>query len=113
MADPNKINHEEAGRPEGGDRGTTVEDRGQTDVRSEQALGENSSSITWHLTFLLPSSHPGSLGRLGNYEVLGRVGKGGMGLVLKAFDQTLHRTVALKVMHANLAASDENRRRFL
>lgn len=110
MAEPNKTNREEGGQPEGG---TTLEDRGRTEVRSERASCEDSSSITWDLTFLLPSSHPGSLGRLGNYEVLGRVGKGGMGLVLKAFDQTLHRTVALKVMHANLAASDENRRRFL
>src|SRR5262245_54330804 len=45
------------------------------------------------LDFLGPSSKPGALGRLGHYEVMEVVGKGGFGVVLKAFDEKLHRVV--------------------
>jgi WD40 repeat protein len=64
------------------------------------------------LDFLEPSPKPGSLGRLGHYEVLAVVGVGGMGVVLRAFDEKLHRVVAIKVMAAELAASATARRRF-
>src|SRR5262249_6373260 len=50
------------------------------------------------LDFLDPSDKPGSIGRLGHYEVREVVGRGGMGLVLRAFDEALHRVVAIKVM---------------
>jgi serine/threonine protein kinase len=82
--------------------------------RPETATGGKPDEETgWNLGFLLPSSLPESLGRIGNYEVLGLVGRGGMGLVVKAFDPALERTVAIKVMHPNLAADEQNRRRFL
>jgi uncharacterized protein (TIGR03067 family) len=64
------------------------------------------------LEFLAPSVRPGSLGRLGHYEVLGVIGRGGFGTVLRAFDETLHRVVAIKVLAAELAASATARRRF-
>ena len=35
------------------------------------------------LDFLAPSQRPGALGRLGHYEVLEVVGRGGMGVVLR------------------------------
>ena len=47
------------------------------------------------LDFLEPSAKPGSLGRLGHYEVLEVIGRGGMGIVLRAFDEELHRVVAI------------------
>jgi hypothetical protein len=65
------------------------------------------------LDFLEPPGRPDSLGRLGHYEVIDVVGRGGMGLVLKAIDQTLHRVVAIKVMAAQLACSATARRRFV
>ena len=38
------------------------------------------------------------LGRLGGYDVLAIVGRGGMGVVFKAFDRELNRFVAIKVL---------------
>ncbi len=55
---------------------------------------------------------PEMLGRLGGYEVSGVVGSGAMGVVLKAFDKPLDRTVAIKVLAPHLASSGAPRRRF-
>lgn len=64
------------------------------------------------LEFLAPADKPGVLGRLGHYEVLEVIGRGGMGIVLRAFDDKLHRVVALKVMAAQLATNGTARKRF-
>jgi Protein kinase domain len=64
------------------------------------------------LDFLAPSDKPGSIGRLGHYDVQEVVGRGGMGVVLKAFDEQLHRVVAIKVMAPQLASSANARKRF-
>jgi hypothetical protein len=65
------------------------------------------------LGFLSPPDRPGQLGRLERYEVLREVGRGGMGVVLKAFDPSLHRVVAIKVLAPQLATSGVARQRFL
>src|SRR5262245_44091020 len=65
------------------------------------------------LAFLAPSDRPGSLGRLGHYEVLELVGQGGMGMVFRAFDEKLRRVVAIKVLAPQLAASGTARQRFV
>jgi PAS domain S-box-containing protein len=65
------------------------------------------------LHFLSPSSHPDSLGRIGHYEALQILGKGGFGTVLRAFDEVLQREVALKVLAPTLAGSSSARKRFL
>src|SRR5262245_39928476 len=62
---------------------------------------------------LQPSTRPDSLGRLGRYEVLEVLGRGGCGTVLRAFDEKLHRMVAIKVMAPHLAATSPPRKRFL
>jgi hypothetical protein len=64
------------------------------------------------LKFLAPSDKPGSLGRLGHYEIQEVIGHGGMGIVLRAFDEKLHRVVAIKIMAAQLATSATARKRF-
>ncbi len=59
-----------------------------------------------------PTDHPEMLGRIGHYEVAGVLGRGGMGAVFKAFDHSLNRFVAIKVMLPHLAASGAARKRF-
>jgi WD40 repeat protein/serine/threonine protein kinase len=65
------------------------------------------------LDFLSPSQRPNGLGRLAHYEVQEVIGHGGMGVVLKAFDERLQRTVAIKVLAAHLAAESAARGCFL
>ena len=50
--------------------------------------------------------------RLGPYEVLGRIGAGGMGEVYRARDTRLDRTVALKVLPSEVSADGALRSRF-
>jgi serine/threonine protein kinase len=54
---------------------------------------------------------PGTL--LGRYRLLERAGTGGMSEVWRAEDQTLHRTVAVKVIHDPIAADPAFAERFL
>ncbi len=65
------------------------------------------------LSFLQTSQKPGSLGRLAHYEVLEVLGNGGFGTVVKAFDEKLHRFVAIKLMSPLLAVTTAPRKRFV
>src|SRR3954451_14039028 len=65
------------------------------------------------LGFLEPATRPDSLGRIGHYEVLQVLGQGGFGIVFRAFDDVLHRVVAVKVMSPQLASTSPARKRFL
>lgn len=51
--------------------------------------------------------------RLGKYELLQRLGRGGMAEVWKAFDPQLRRFVAIKFLHANLRADPDFMLRFV
>lgn len=61
---------------------------------------------------LLPSAN-GERHRIGPYEVLAIIGRGGMGIVLQGFDVVLQRTVALKIPHAAMRSDKFARERFL
>ncbi len=64
------------------------------------------------LSLLAPTDDERMLGRLGTYEVVGVIGSGGMGVVLKAFDPALNRYVAIKVLAPHLGHSGAARKRF-
>ena len=50
--------------------------------------------------------------RLGPYEIVAPLGVGGMGEVYKARDTRLDRTVAIKILPAELSADPDRRLRF-
>jgi len=55
---------------------------------------------------------PAPVTRLGPYEILSRLGAGGMGEVYRARDTRLDRTVAIKVLPAEFSTNIERRQRF-
>ena len=68
--------------------------------------------VEFTLDFLEPSDNPSMIGRLGEYEILGMIGRGGMGVVLKGYQRELNRYVAVKVMAPHYANSGAARKRF-
>ncbi len=50
--------------------------------------------------------------RIGRYRVIGRIGRGGMGMVYRGLDETLEREVALKTLTTEGTLDEESRRRF-
>ena len=78
-------------------------------VKSE---ADERESLEELLKLLGPTDDPQMLGRIGSYEVLGVLGRGGMGVVFKAFDAPLNRFVAIKMLLPHLAASGAARKRF-
>ena len=89
-------------------------DHGDTpELAAQTALNDRATADSNDLSFLAASTRPDALGRLGHYEVLDVLGKGGFGIVFRAFDETLQRLVAIKVLAPPLAATSAARKRFL
>jgi hypothetical protein len=115
--------HENSGELLSLDSSDMLQDGGSTDADVTSAFPRRASpSATMHeppagepddLRFLTAAARPGLLGQLGPYEVQTLLGRGGFGLVLKGFDERLHRVVAIKVLAPAYSASGAARARFL
>src|SRR5262245_5276105 len=70
------------------------------------------SEVDFAVEHLEPSDEPNVLGRLGGYDVLEVIGRGGMSVVLKGYDRELKRCVAIKVLAPHLAQSSLAKKRF-
>jgi serine/threonine protein kinase len=82
-------------------------------VPDEELGAYDPFSADFVVDFLEPCDQPEALGRLGEYEIVAVIGRGGMGVVLKGFQRELGRFVAVKVMTPHLAASGSARQRFV
>ena len=107
------LSHENAGSFLGNPALASQGERTATLTIGEQTPDEDSEEVDNDLKFLDKPSRADSLGRLGHYEILQVLGKGGFGIVFRAFDETLQRVVAIKVLNAQIAATSPARKRFL
>lgn len=85
----------------------------QATIAFDQAVTVEIGTRDRTLELLSRSDKPGCLGQLGAYEVLEVIGRGGMGVVLKARDPKLQRDVAIKLMATEGGRDPESLRRFL
>lgn len=83
--------------------GSRISERSDEQVRSGHSVD---------LSFLGPTDDQGSMGRIGNYEIQGIIGRGGMGIVFRAVDSALNRNVAIKILDPGLASVAAARKRF-
>ncbi len=62
---------------------------------------------------MLPrAADPRTRPRIGRYLITGRIGRGGMGMVYRALDESLEREVAVKTLSADGSLDADSRRRF-
>ncbi len=95
------------------DFGELFEPGDQPSKRETGSDRQPTASVIAHLKqWMGPTDDPSKLGRIGSFEVIGIVGVGGAGIVLKAFDARLNRFVAIKTLLPALAHSVLARRRF-
>lgn len=98
-------------------RDTTLSERLRVAVAGDPALLDSLNPVTQSIgdlqPYLQPSPRPDSPGRFGHYDIVQVLGRGGFGIVVKAFDPALQRLVALKVLAPQLATEAANRQRFL
>ena len=90
----------------------TIVGHGASDEDDDQSSAALSGEAELR-KYLQPATRPGWLGRLAHYEIEQTLGRGAFGIVVKAFDEKLHRVVAIKLMNPDLASTSPPRKRFL
>src|SRR5262249_42608991 len=93
--------------------GPAVRPASLIDTKEDRVSDSDLHSAHQPLDFLTPCATPDRLGLLAHYEILGILGRGGMGIVLRGLDVKLNRVVAIKVLAPQLAANATARQRFL
>src|SRR5690606_18099190 len=101
--------HDRAGRFLERPAAGTAEPDGPTRTYEEAADDDRAAA----LAHLGPPGPPGPPGRLGHYAILEVLGRGGFGIVFRAFDEVLQRVVAVKVLAPSMAVTSPARKRFL
>jgi serine/threonine-protein kinase len=94
--------------------GHTVKESGAGPALLDRRRGESAQGLGPGLATLPPPPEKVSAAswRIGDYEVLGELGRGTFGIVYRARDARLGREVAIKVMHAGGKPSEEELVRF-
>ena len=82
------------------------------DDTGRDKANDSASQIKGLVDFLAPTDDPEMLGKLGAYEVVGLVGQGSTGMVLKAFEPRLNRFVAIKLLSPTYSSNGAARQRF-
>jgi|GEM_PF-2949282 serine/threonine protein kinase len=87
--------------------------------KNEQAKMSTQTTIEWgqagwksEFPYLKAPINPGDIGSMGPYRILQCIGRGGMGIVFRAFDPKLQRVVAIKVLAPKIAIDPMARKRF-
>jgi serine/threonine protein kinase len=87
--------------------------------KSEQAKLSTQPTVEWsqaswksEFPFLTAPINSGDLGSMGPYRILQCIGRGGTGIVFRAFDPKLQRVVAIKVLAPEVAIDPMARKRF-
>ncbi len=70
------------------------------------------NAVAWVVNLLKPAQDSHSIGMLDGWPVREVIGQGGMGVVLKVWDEELHRPLAVKLLSPMLASNGASRQRF-
>jgi serine/threonine protein kinase len=108
MSDPGKPRTPPPAPPDG----TTPVIRGlQEEVSTNSSLHGETPTIAGHVAFGMTGSLVGQV--FGDFELLAELGRGGMGIVYKAWQKSLERPVAVKLLLAEHSSNPQLLARFL
>ena len=109
-ATPDEWNELQASLSHNSTRGIAASDADSLAASARQSLQQD---LECYRKLLGPSDDPRMLGRIGTYEIVGLLGRGGMGVVFKAFDAPLNRYVAIKLLAPLYLGSGAAKQRFV
>jgi serine/threonine-protein kinase len=93
--------------------GIDAEMRREIETRLAEADQEMTVAGTPPATVFPPETTPGPVTRIGAYELRAMLGTGAMGIVYRAHDARLDRSVAIKILSPHLTLDELAKRRFL